>query len=99
MTFERKEDKIIIQLNVIPKSSRTAWGKIVGDRIQLKITAPPVDGAANQACIKFLSKEFKTSKSSIRIVRGETSRQKTIEIIHYSEDKLKQLETTIFQQS
>jgi uncharacterized protein (TIGR00251 family) len=49
-----------------------------GDAIKIKVTAPPVDGAANKACIKFLAKYFKVSKSSIEIISGQTSRTKHV---------------------
>ena len=44
------------------------------------LTAPPVDGKANQALIKFLAKHYNVSKSSIEIIKGEKSRNKIIEI-------------------
>lgn len=47
---------------------------------KLRITVPPIDGKANEAVIKFLSKQFDTTKSSITIIRWHTSRQKVIEI-------------------
>lgn len=46
--------------------------------IKIKITAQPVGGKANKALIEFLSKQFKISKTSIKILRGETSKEKTI---------------------
>jgi uncharacterized protein (TIGR00251 family) len=46
--------------------------------IKIKITAQPVEGKANKALIEFLSKQFKIPKTSIKIVKGETSNDKTI---------------------
>ena len=46
--------------------------------IKIKITAQPVEGKANKALIEFLSKQFKIPKTSIKIVKGETSKDKTI---------------------
>lgn len=72
-----KDGGISIDLKVIPKSSRDELLR-KGDEFRLKLTAPPVDGKANSAAVSFLSKKFKISKSSVRILRGETSRNKTL---------------------
>jgi uncharacterized protein (TIGR00251 family) len=64
-----------------------------GDRIKIKLQSPPVDGKANDCLIAFLSDLFDLSKSKIKIIRGETSREKTIHIesvdIETVEKKLK----------
>lgn len=48
--------------------------------LQVRVTAPPVDGKANKALIALLSKEFRVPKSRIEIVQGETSRDKVVEL-------------------
>lgn len=89
--IETEDHRMVLQVLVQPGSSKNGWGKILeGERIQLKITAAPVDGAANKACIKFLSKEFKAPKSGITIISGETSRYKKIEICSFDKKKLNQ---------
>jgi uncharacterized protein (TIGR00251 family) len=70
-----------LALSVQPRASRTAFGELLGDRRKLAITAPPVDGKANAAIVKFLAKFFGVAKSSVRIVQGETGKLKTIEIL------------------
>lgn len=79
---------LILSLLVTPKASRMAWGKIVGVRMQLKVTSPPVDGKANEACVKFLSKEFKCPKSLIQLLKGETSREKTFLLTRFDRASL-----------
>ena len=49
--------------------------------VKLKINAPPIDGKANMACIKFLSDIFNVSKSQISIVSGDKSKTKVIEVL------------------
>ena len=66
-------------VKVIPRSSRNK-AEIQNDIVRLKITAAPVDGKANDAVIKYLSGTLSVPKSNIKILRGETGRQKTIEI-------------------
>jgi len=72
-------------LRVQPRASRNAIAGIVsmgrqGDAVKLAVTAPPVDGKANQAVIEFLAELFRVPKSSITIVSGETGRNKLIAV-------------------
>ncbi len=84
-----KDDLIILQIYIQPKSYKTKWGEVKDNRyIQLKVTSPPVDGAANNSCIKFIAKEFKTAKSLVKITQGEKSRYKVIEVRRYDRTKL-----------
>ena len=59
--------------------------------IKVKITAPPVDGKANKALLEFLSKTFKIPKTSFSIVKGETSKDKTLSVKAADEEKLQNL--------
>jgi uncharacterized protein (TIGR00251 family) len=54
--------------------------------LKIRLTAPPVDGAANEALVKFLSDTLSVSKSQVEIVSGHTSREKRVKIIGMSED-------------
>ena len=78
-----------VSVKVIPRSSKN---KIIweNDILKVKLTSPPVEGKANKELIRFLSKVFKIPKSEIRIVRGEKSRKKIIELnLPFEEIKLK----------
>jgi len=55
-------------------------------RLKIKIAAPPVDGKANESLIEFLAKTFKISKSNIEILKGHTSKLKTIKLSGISEN-------------
>jgi len=70
-----------IDLRVIPRSAKNAIGVVRDGRLVLRVTAPPVDGAANQAVIALLAEVLDVGKSAIRIVGGETARNKTVEIV------------------
>ncbi|HBU06571.1 MAG TPA: YggU family protein [Candidatus Magasanikbacteria bacterium] len=71
----------IIKIKVTPRSSKNEIVETMSDgTIKIKLKAPPVDGEANKELIKFLSTEWKIPKSKIKIVKGQTSRTKTIEI-------------------
>ena len=67
-------------LRVQPRASRNAIAGVMGDAVKLAITAPPVDGKANQAVIEFLSDLFRVAKSSIVILSGESGRNKLIAV-------------------
>ncbi len=69
---------IAFRVFILPKSSKNMVSGLYEDAIKIKLTAPPVDGAANKLCIKFLSKILKIQKSSIEILSGHTGRKKTI---------------------
>lgn len=67
-------------LRVQPRASRNAVAGTMGDAIKLAITAPPVDGKANQAVVEFLAELLGVAKSSIAIVSGETGRNKVVAV-------------------
>ena len=77
---------ITLNIKVIPNSSKNELIK-EPDRLRLKITAPPVDNKANKFVIEYLSKFFKIPKTSIQIIRGTTSREKTILLVITEKDK------------
>ncbi len=71
---------ITLKVYLQPKSSKN---EIIGpyrDGIKVKVTAPPVEGKANEALIRFLAKEFGVSPSFIEIIKGHHSREKTLKI-------------------
>lgn len=83
---EFSEKGITLSIKVIPNSSKNELIKDA-DRIRLKITAPPVDNKANKFVVEYLAKYFKIPKTSIQIVRGTTSREKTILLGIQDKDK------------
>jgi len=70
-----------IKVHVQPSAKKTECvGFYDGDIIKIKLSAPPVDGAANKELIKFISKKLNLKKSTIKILVGDHSRDKLIEI-------------------
>lgn len=70
---------MILEVRVIPKAKRNLIKK-ENNLLKIYLTRPAHDGQANAQLIEFLSKELKVKKYQIRIIKGETSRQKLIEI-------------------
>lgn len=68
------------KVHVQPGASRNQVLGFYGDALKLKLTAPPVEGKANKACIEILSETLGVPKTSIEIVSGHSSRQKNIRI-------------------
>jgi uncharacterized protein len=77
---EQRSDGLLVDVQVVPRASRTAVGPAVGDRLRVAVTSPPVDGAANAAVIEALADAFGVRRSAIEIVRGERGRRKTVRI-------------------
>jgi len=70
----------LLDVRLQPGASRSALEGVVGGRLRARVQAPPVEGAANEALCRLLAKALGISKSKVRIARGETSREKTLEI-------------------
>ncbi|MDK2973521.1 MAG: uncharacterized protein PWP23_3276 [Candidatus Sumerlaeota bacterium] len=71
-------DGALLALRVQPNAKRTALAGLYQDSLKISLQAPAVDGKANAALIAFLAKLAGTARSNVRIVRGETSRSKTV---------------------
>jgi uncharacterized protein (TIGR00251 family) len=70
-----------MEIRLIPHASRDEVAGKTGDgRFRIKVQSPPVEGAANNRLVRFLSGILGVSKSKIRIIGGEKSRDKTLEI-------------------
>jgi uncharacterized protein (TIGR00251 family) len=74
-------DGVCLEVQVQPRSSRN---QVVGEqdgRLKIKLTAPPVEGEANQALVNFLAQLLQIPKKNVKLLRGESSRHKLIEIM------------------
>jgi len=80
MPFQKSKKGVTLKIKVEPRSSRKGISGVVGDAIKIKVNAPPVGGAANEELIEVLSEEFGIKKTSIKILRGISSRNKVVEI-------------------
>ncbi|MGD9000237.1 MAG: DUF167 family protein [Granulosicoccaceae bacterium] len=73
-------DTLVLKVRVQPKASRNELAGLHGDALKIRLTAPPVDGKANAALLKFLAKTFGVPQSSIIIETGQTGRNKRLRI-------------------
>jgi uncharacterized protein len=74
-----------------PRASRNEIAGLQGTSLKVRVTAPPVDGLANEALIELLSKALNTSRRNVCIVSGHTSRTKLIEISDASLESVQRL--------
>ena len=91
LNFTEKSGAVIFGVRVVPRASKS---EIVGEHdgaLKVRISAPPVDGAANAELVKVLSKRFNVSKSEVEIVAGQTSKAKQVKITNLTAEKFLQL--------
>lgn len=91
LDFHERDGALIFDIQVVPRASRTAVGPLVGDRLRVSVTAPPVDGAANAAVIEALAGAFGVRRAAVTIVRGERGRRKAVSIAGASRAVLERL--------
>jgi len=77
-------ESVTFAVKIHPRAKKDAITGEVGDALKLSLTAPPVGGRANEACIEFFANLLKVSRSSITIASGQTSRNKVICVIGLS---------------
>ena len=79
MPYLQGTDKgVILRIRLQPRSSRNAIAGIMDECLKIRVNAPPVEGAANEACRNFLAKLLGIAKGRVQIISGSTSRQKQI---------------------
>ena len=69
---------ILLAVFVQPRAARTQIAGVHGSALKIKLTAPPVDNAANKMCVQYLAKRLGLPKSALEIVSGHTSRSKQL---------------------
>jgi len=86
LKFTETPEGILFNVHVQPRASRNEISGIQGDGIKLRLTAPPVEDAANKLCIEFFARLLQVSKSQVSIVSGARSRHKTIKVTNVKGD-------------
>lgn len=80
LPYSKVKDGIIIEVKIDPRSSRNEIVSVMDQTIRIKLTAPPVGGAANELLIRMLAERFNISKRDVIIMKGESSRHKLIKL-------------------
>ncbi len=83
---------VLLAVKLQPRASKNEIGEPLGEELKIKVTAPPVDAAANQALIELLAETLGCSRGKVELIRGQTSRHKTVMLHGFTAaEALKQL--------
>lgn len=85
------DDSILFNIRVVPRASRSEIVGTIDGALKVRISAPPVDGAANAEVIKLFAKAFGVGRSAVTIVSGETSKTKRVRVDGGSATRLREL--------
>ena len=76
--LQTHENGVYLSVKLQPRASRNEIGEAAGNELRIKVTAPPVDAAANEALLRLLAEVLDCPRSSVQLVRGHTSRHKVV---------------------
>ena len=76
----QRDGAVQFTVRVQPRSSRTGVEGVHGDALKVRVNAPPVDGAANEAVVEVLAEALGVPRRAVRIVSGDSSRTKVVEV-------------------
>lgn len=73
-----RPDGVCLSIKVVPRASRNEVGPATGAELRLKVTAPPVDAAANEAVLRLLADHLGCPRNAVHLLRGQSSRRKVV---------------------
>lgn len=78
--IEQSADGVRMRLRIQPRASHNEVTGFHGDAVKIRLSAPPVDGAANESLVRFLAEQLGVTRSAVRLVSGQSSRLKVVAI-------------------
>lgn len=81
-------DGVIFKVRVQPRAARNQLAGLLGDAVKLRLTAPPVEGEANEACRAFFAGLLSVPRSQVEILSGHTGRHKTVKVYGVSAERV-----------
>ncbi len=90
LAIHQSGQAVTFVVKIHPRAKKNAITGELGDALKVSLTAPPIDGRANDACIDFFAKLLKLPRSSITIASGHSSRNKVIRVVGLSAEELRQ---------
>ncbi|HWR71872.1 MAG TPA: DUF167 domain-containing protein [Nitrospirota bacterium] len=88
---KKRSEQAVLSLRVQPRASRNGIVRMESGGFKVRLTAPAVENAANEALVKFLSEKLDVPRSAVVIVSGQSSREKRVRIEGISEDTARML--------
>ena len=79
--LQARSDGVYLSLKVQPRASKNEIGEVAGNELKIKVTAPPVDSAANEAVIRLLAEALDCPRNALQLVRGAASRHKQVRVV------------------
>lgn len=73
-------DGVLLAVKLQPRASKNEIGDALGEELRIKVTAPPVDAAANEALVRLLAETLDCPRGKVELIRGHTSRHKTVKL-------------------
>ena len=89
INYTEKDGALIFTVRVAPQASKSEIVGEINGALKIRITSPPIDGAANAELIKLLAKVFGVSKSAVEIMSGQMAKTKRIKIYGANAENLK----------
>lgn len=80
LRVDERDGRVRFSVHVQPRASRSEVAGVHGDALKVRVSAPPVEGAANEAVVELLAKVFAVGRRDVMILAGESSRSKVVEI-------------------
>ena len=81
-------DGVLLSVKLQPRASANEIGEALGNELRIKVTAPPVDAAANEALVKLLAEQLDCPRNRVELVRGHTSRHKTVKLYGFAAEEV-----------
>jgi uncharacterized protein len=91
LPFIREESEgVCLSIKIQPRASKNEIGEAIGSELKIRVTAPPVDSAANQMLVEFLAEKLNCPRGAVQLVRGNTSRHKVVFLRGLTADMVEQ---------
>lgn len=87
------DGRITLTLHIQPGAKKTEFAGLHGEALKIRLAAPPVDGKANDALLRFVADRLQLPKSAVSLKSGQTSRHKVLEVTGCSPEVVRQLMT------
>ena len=81
-----QKDGVLLAVKLQPRASKNEIAGPMGNELRIKVTAPPVDAAANEALLRLLAEALACPRGAVQLLRGQTSRHKLIKLLGLSVD-------------
>lgn len=81
-------DSVLLSVKLQPRASANEIGEPLGNELRIKVTAPPVDSAANEALVRLLADRLRCPRGRVELVRGHSSRHKLVGLRGFSAEEV-----------